>query len=1118
MSKHVIGCVVLSLIWIHASILASEENKNLLVNGDFASGLPPWHASSWFAEGNNGLATLETVSDGENKSLLLKCSGNRGICVQKLEAIEPGGIYKVTGEFKSEDLDGARVGVTIDCKNADGKSLLSKKICSETNMNWTPFSGYFKVPEKTASSYIYLLTTGSSWGKAWFKSLTLIKATQEEYAGNTAGSTIKNMQVNGGFEYCANQGVPDYWYVCLLTPMNEWTDSAALKWTLDSKSSFQGKNCLEVSCSKDLPKIHVGSTVIRIPQNGYYTISAYLKSDKPGAKIDFCGEIISLSREWTRYVLKPRKLKEDDSIEIGFTTLQKGNYWIDAVQMEPGKTEGQYVNIEPVKEPVSPAGNTDVSLAIPEIECVKTANPPIVDGDLNDSCWKDAAPLQNFTLISGEKRPSANTEAFVCCDDENIYLGIRCLGVGEPAAVADKVGSPFKNDCIEIFIDPQQNLSYHHLALDLYGNRAYNKIPRLSDSEMVKNEKEWKTAVKDLKSIWTAEIAIPFDMLDILPGERVMGLNVCRSMPSIKECSSWSCTLSGFHSPVRFGRLKVNVISKGDGIYFQDIACCFKNGKLAGYLKVGNPGKEEKAFMLVLDLKTPSGKKIEKRMPVKIPAGSIKDMEYAYFIENSGEYSLKVTALDDSSKKAIAELPEFRYDVEAPFSLSLKASDVTGNKLDAMLHLNPEFPDDDRRNLVFSIGNKGQILSRGKLEKITCDSEIPVDISNIPCGEYVLTVGVAGQDKMLFPASRTFFKKEKLVERNIEIDSSNNLIIDGRAVLPMFFYQVPRDRLRQFSADGFKIAIPASGEYRKSYGEIDIERLIAYLDEAQRCGVDVFLSMGCVYFKEWHQVLPKLDESRISALVAAVKDHPALIGWYIADELMQLKMDVRKIEKVYQLIKEQSSKPVILVEYASNQVSMTVNATDVVMVDPYPITRNPIGKVAIETEAAGRYINHKKPIWTILQAFGGGEIWSREPVPKEEVCMVYMAIIHGAKGLGWFMYKPMSSDLYNSIKTLSKEINELTPILLEGKSPDSSSAKCARDQINFIEKDYDGYKYLIAVNISSKTFNGEFSIPRVANASRIEVLFEKRSLSLDGEKLFDRFSGYQRHVYRIRKN
>jgi hypothetical protein len=84
----------------------------------------------------------------------------------------------------------------------------------------------------------------------------------------------------------------------------------------------------------------------------------------------------------------------------------------------------------------------------------------------------------------------------------------------------------------------------------------------------------------------------------------------------------------------------------------------------------------------------------------------------------------------------------------------------------------------------------------------------------------------------------------------------------------------------------------------------------------------------------------------------------------------------------------------------------------------------------------------------------------------------------------------------------------LTPVILEGKKPDSEPASSAVAQINFIEKDYAGYKYLIAVNISSKTFNGEFTIPGVASDGRVEVLFEKRSLSLDEKKLFDRFSGY----------
>jgi hypothetical protein len=55
-----------------------------------------------------------------------------------------------------------------------------------------------------------------------------------------------------------------------------------------------------------------------------------------------------------------------------------------------------------------------------------------------------------------------------------------------------------------------------------------------------------------------------------------------------------------------------------------------------------------------------------------------------------------------------------------------------------------------------------------------------------------------------------------------------------------------------------------------------------------------------------------------------------------------------------------------------------INALDIVMADPYPIPDYPVtmaGEAAaqLKTEFAG-----KKAVWIVPQAFGGGELWTRE--------------------------------------------------------------------------------------------------------------------------------------------
>ncbi len=76
----------------------------------------------------------------------------------------------------------------------------------------------------------------------------------------------------------------------------------------------------------------------------------------------------------------------------------------------------------------------------------------------------------------------------------------------------------------------------------------------------------------------------------------------------------------------------------------------------------------------------------------------------------------------------------------------------------------------------------------------------------------------------------------------------------------------------------------------------------------------------------------------------------------------------------------------------------------------YPVTvkryrkYGPIERVAETTTMARRLVDSCKPIWIVIQAFGGEARGWRMPEPKSLRSMAYAAIIHGATGLIYFAY------------------------------------------------------------------------------------------------------------------
>src|SRR5690554_513508 len=74
---------------------------------------------------------------------------------------------------------------------------------------------------------------------------------------------------------------------------------------------------------------------------------------------------------------------------------------------------------------------TTVASAQPLLTAYRTDTPPggrprpHIDGDLSDTCWRDAAVASPFVLATDRALPQAQTAVKAAWDAERLYLGIR---------------------------------------------------------------------------------------------------------------------------------------------------------------------------------------------------------------------------------------------------------------------------------------------------------------------------------------------------------------------------------------------------------------------------------------------------------------------------------------------------------------------------------------------------------------------------------------------------------------------------------------------------------------------------------------------------------------------
>jgi hypothetical protein len=192
-----------------------------------------------------------------------------------------------------------------------------------------------------------------------------------------------------------------------------------------------------------------------------------------------------------------------------------------------------------------------------------------------------------------------------------------------------------------------------------------------------------------------------------------------------------------------------------------------------------------------------------------------------------------------------------------------------------------------------------------------------------------------------------------------------------------------------------------------------------------------------------------------------------------------------------------------------------MNALDIVMADPYPVPDYPIGQAGDVAGQLKSEYTAKKPVWMVLQAFGGGEWWGREPSLQEMRSMTWQSVVRGATGIQYFVrqgqnYFPKSVAAWSECGRMAMEVAELTPWLLSDEEalPVESSSK----NIIVSSRVHEGQLMIMAVNKINEPVGVTFRIRGISNG-KARLIFENRSLQVSGGQISDHIAPYGSQIY-----
>lgn len=167
-----------------------------------------------------------------------------------------------------------------------------------------------------------------------------------------------------------------------------------------------------------------------------------------------------------------------------------------------------------------------------------------------------------------------------------------------------------------------------------------------------------------------------------------------------------------------------------------------------------------------------------------------------------------------------------------------------------------------------------------------------------------------------------------------------------------------------------------------------------------------------------------------------------------------------------------------------------------------------------------------KPVWVWLETTGINDP-SHTPSPAQIRAETWMALVHGASGIGWFCHimgptfdetglldTPESKA---AVQQIDAEIASLAPVLNTQSLANGATVQTSNSSVpvDLMVKRADGALYIFAVAMRPGTTTATFAVRGMSSGS-VEVLGESRTLTVADGKFEDDFAAdYAVHLYRV---
>ncbi len=334
----------------------------------------------------------------------------------------------------------------------------------------------------------------------------------------------------------------------------------------------------------------------------------------------------------------------------------------------------------------------------------------------------------------------------------------------------------------------------------------------------------------------------------------------------------------------------------------------------------------------------------------------------------------------------------------------------------------------------------GRIVREASPEILTEDAaRLSLQAGDFSVGHYTVRFELADRNGVSKGSAETAFERvARLPQRKVYIDAHRRLIVDGEPFFPlgMYWSGVKKPELDTYAKGPFNCLMP--------YGSPNTNQM----DACQARGLKVIYSIKDFYSgTRWAPSGMKTEADELSEIkrrVALHAKHPALIAWYINDELPLAMID-RLSARQNLMEKLDPDHPTWVVLYQYDQVRSYLPTFDVIGTDPYPIPNKPAGTALEWTRVTRDQTFNTRAVWQVPQVFDWGGYRkgeerekTRAPTLLEMRSMAWQCVAAGANGLVFYsyfdLYKMRERDPFEKrwaeVCEMAGEIKRFIPVLL----------------------------------------------------------------------------------------